>query len=381
MDRCCWRSFKRDEMRRSAVEHSIARRPSLRWMLRLEPMVASCICSTNMLYASTLAGCIYAVELSSHRIRWVHRCYTPIVSTPVLVEDGGKKIVVASTFSTWFDEKSSKYSNTNSIFALDADDGSILWELSIEGDVFSSSCYADGLIVLGSLDRYVYAIDAYTGRIAWRFMTGGEVWSSPAYDSKRKSIIIGSDDSNVYSLALGDDCSSGSSGSSRLIWKSTLDGKVRSSSPCIVDEHIFISTYSGHVYCINMDDGSIAWSRRVSEYPILSSPAYSNSRIFFGSSDTYVYAFDAREGSVLWRVKTGDRVWSSPAVAEGNSTLLACSLDSKIYTIDADTGMVLWVFPTMDAIDASPCICDGRIFIGSRDGILYAFDDTPDYIA
>ncbi|MEM3175984.1 MAG: PQQ-binding-like beta-propeller repeat protein, partial [Candidatus Nitrosocaldus sp.] len=115
-------------------------------------------------------------------------------------------------------------------------------------------------------------------------------------------------------------------------------------------------------------------------HPILSSPAYSNSRVFFGSSDTYVYALDARDGSILWRVKTGDRVWSTPAIAEGNGTLVACSLDSKIYAIDAYTGMLLWVFPTMDAIDASPCICHGRVFIGSRDGVLYAFGYAPDYI-
>ncbi|MEO9366188.1 MAG: PQQ-binding-like beta-propeller repeat protein [Nitrososphaera sp.] len=374
MGEYCWGSFKCDERRRSAVKHSIARRPSLQWMLRLEPMVASCICSGRMLYASTLAGCIYGVELSG-RIRWVHRCSIPIVSTPVLVEDGWEKgIIVASTFSTWLDEndgnKNNVNNNVNSVFALDADDGSMLWELSIEGDVFSSPCYADSLVIFGALDGYVYAVDAYTGRIAWRFKTGGEVWSSPAYDSKRRIIIIGSDDSNVYSLALDD---------GMLVWQSTLDGKVRSSSPCIASEHVFISTYSGHVYCISMD-GSIEWSRRVSEHPILSSPAYSNSRVFFGSSDTYVYALDARDGSMLWRVKTNNKVWSTPAIAEGNDTLIACSLDSRVYAIDADTGMLLWVFPTMDAIDASPCICHDRIFIGSRDGVLYAFGYAPDYI-
>ncbi|MEM0446818.1 MAG: PQQ-binding-like beta-propeller repeat protein, partial [Candidatus Nitrosocaldus sp.] len=214
-----WRSFKRDERRRSAVEYGIARHLSLQWMLRLEPMVASCICSERMLYASTLAGCIYGLELSG-KIRWMHRCSIPIVSTPVLVEDGWEKgIIVASTFSTWFDEKdddkNSVNNNVNSVFALDADDGSMLWELSIEGDVFSSPCYADSLVVFGALDGYVYAVDAYTGRIAWRFKTGGEVWSSPAYDSKRKSIIIGSDDANVYSLALDD---------GMPVWKITLDG-------------------------------------------------------------------------------------------------------------------------------------------------------------
>ncbi|MCS6767696.1 MAG: PQQ-binding-like beta-propeller repeat protein [Candidatus Nitrosocaldus sp.] len=372
MDEHYWPSFKRDERRRSAVGQSIARRPSLHWVLRLEPMVASCICS-NMLYASTLAGSVYAVELSG-RMRWVYRCSMPIVSTPVFVEDDRSSgMIVAATFSRWLDEQRS--GDGNIIFALDAENGNLLWELGVEGDVFSSPCYADARVVLGALDGYVYAVDASGssagGRIAWRFRTEGEVWSSPAYDSRRRSVIVGSDDSNLYSLSIDD---------GKVIWKSSLDGKIRSSSPCIAGEHAFISTYSGHVYCISMDDGSIVWSRRVSEHPILSSPAYSNSRVFFGSSDAHVYALDAMDGSMLWRVKTGDRVWSTPALAEGSGMLFVCSLDSRIYAVDADTGALLWLFPTMDAVDASPCISHARVFVGSRDGVLYAFGDAPGYI-
>lgn len=311
------------------------------------------------------------VELSG-RIRWMHRCSIPIVSTLVLVEDGWEKgIIITSTFSTWVDEKSgdkNSVNNVNSVFALDADDGSMLWELSIDGDVFSSPCYADSLVIFGALDGYVYAVDACTERVAWRFKTGGEVWSSPTYDSKRRSIIIGSDDSNIYSLALDD---------GMLVWQSALDGKVRSSSPpCIAGEYIFISTYSGHVYCISID-GSIEWSRRVSKHPILSSPTSTQG---YSLAHTYVYALDERDGSMLWRVKTNDKVWSTPAIAEGNNMLIACSLDSRIYATDADTGMLLWIFPRIDAIDASPCIYHERIFIGSRDCVLYAFGHAPDYI-
>ncbi|MCS7142091.1 MAG: PQQ-binding-like beta-propeller repeat protein, partial [Candidatus Nitrosocaldus sp.] len=155
MDEQCWPSFKRDERRRSAVGQSIARRPSLHWVLRLEPMVASCICS-NMLYASTLAGSVYAVELSG-RMRWVHRCSMPIVSTPVFVgDDRSRGMIVAATFSRWLEDE---HGERNIIFALDAENGNLLWELHIDGDVFSSPCYADGLVVLGALDGHVYAVD------------------------------------------------------------------------------------------------------------------------------------------------------------------------------------------------------------------------------
>jgi outer membrane protein assembly factor BamB len=49
------------------------------------------------------------------------------------------------------------------------------------------------------------------------------------------------------------------------------------------------------------------------------------------------------------------------------------SLDSHIYGLDISTGSQLWKFPTMDIVDSSPCIASNMLFIGSRDGLLYAF--------
>jgi len=353
-----WRLFKYDESRRSSVRHSIPSIPSLYFTLMLEPMVASCVCSDG-LYASTTAGNVYAVYYKDARISWVSRVGRPIVSTPALHDS----MLIAATFSSWMDG----IKDGDTVVAIDAYNGSMLWEYKGIGEVFSSPCVVNSIIVLGSLDNYVYAIDT-RGSLLWMYRTEGEVWCSPAYDKKNSLIIIGSDDHHVYALDLD----------GRLVWRQGLKGKVRSSTPCISDEGIFIGTYAGYIYRLRREDGSILCSKYIGE-PILSSPAYSDGMVFFGCSDKHVYAINS-ECSILWRVHTGDKVWSTPAVVEDTHTLFIASLDSRIYSIDTLTGRINWIFPTMDAVDASPSLTYDKMFIGSRDGILYAFTDTPEYI-
>ncbi|MGH2547870.1 MAG: PQQ-binding-like beta-propeller repeat protein [Thermomicrobiales bacterium] len=40
--------------------------------------------------------------------------------------------------------------------------------------------------------------------------------------------------------------------------------------------------------------------------------------------------------------------------------------------MDLESGTGLWRFSTTDTIEASPAIANGIIYIGSRDGFLYA---------
>ena len=47
------------------------------------------------------------------------------------------------------------------------------------------------------------------------------MWSSPSYNGNE--IFIGSDDGFLYSLDID----------GKLIWKSKLNGEIRSSSPCL----------------------------------------------------------------------------------------------------------------------------------------------------
>ncbi len=92
----------------------------------------------------------------------------------------------------------------------------------------------------------------------------------------------------------------------------------------------------------------------------------------FGSLDSNLYAVDIKTGQEKWRFKTGDPVYSSPAITDG--VVYFGSLDSNLYAVDIKTGQEKWRFKTENGIDSSPAVVDGAVFFASLDKNLYAVD-------
>jgi outer membrane protein assembly factor BamB len=346
--------FRGNPMRTGISGSSLARKPSLQWLIELGPMIASPVFENSTLYASTITGRIFALNIFKKLIKYHVNIGSPIISSPILHQD----TLIAATFDSWV--KDTIILGKNLVVALDTKTGDQIWSFEIPGDVFSSPCVVKDIIVLGSLDTRIYAIDM-KGNLKWVFETEDEIWSSPSFNGDK--IFIGSDDGFLYSLDLD----------GSLEWKAKLNGKVRSSSPCLTsDGLIFIGTHAGGMYCLQQDDGEIKWNKEISK-PVLASSAVLKDRVFFASSDKKIYCLYCNNGSRLWEFETGERIWSSPVIIENDEMMFFGCLDSHIYGLDTGTGNQLWKFPTMDIIDSSPCIASNMLSIGSRDGLLYVF--------
>lgn len=74
-----------------------------------------------------------------------------------------------------------------------------------------------------------------------------------------------------------------------------------------------------------------------------------------------------------WKVKTGGRIFSSPAVYK--HLIFIGSEDGNLYTV-SETGRVKWKFKTGGAVHSSPAAYNGTVYFGSFDGNFYAVDIT-----
>ena len=362
----------RGSPRRTGVSASrISSRPLLLWVTEIGPSVSSPLFEGGTIYISTITGRIFAINLIQKQIKWQRDIGRPVVSSP-LVQN---KMLVAATYDTWIKDLTSR--GKNFVFGINVQDGKQLWCCEISGNIFSSPCIIDSTsIVVGSTKCGIYAIDVCNGDIRWVFKTEGEVWSSPSYNGKE--IFIGCDDGFIYCL----------DPDGKLRWKTNLNGKVRSSTPCLSsgddedqNSSIFVGTYSGGMFCLNQSNGTIKWSKSVLK-PVMSSPATIKDKVFFAASDNKIYCFQADDGLKIWSFETDERIWSSPCLTEHGGTIFFGSLDSHIYGIDIDSGSQTWKFPTMSMIDSSPAIANGMMFVGSRDGLLYVFGSpvVPSYL-
>jgi outer membrane protein assembly factor BamB len=365
-DEHSWKMFRGNVMRTGVSASHLSRKPAFLWAIEVGPMVSSPVFGNGIIYTSSITGRIFALNTFQRQIKWHLNLGSSLVSSPLLYED----ILICATYNSW--TKETDFTGKNFVFAIDIKNGQHIWSFDINGDIFSSPCLVnDDIVIVGSMNKGIYAIDI-KGNLQWMFETGASVWSSPSYNGN--TIFIGSDDGFVYCLDADGD----------LQWKTKLNGKIRSSSPCISpEEHgsIFIGTHNGGMYCLNQLTGIIKWNKEISK-PVLSSPAILKDMVFFAASDNRVYCLHSTNGSKIWDFETGSKIWSSPSIVEKNRVLFFGSLDSHVYGLDFKTGSQVWKFPTMNMIDSSVCIASSMLFIGSRDGLLYAFGSkgVPQYI-
>jgi eukaryotic-like serine/threonine-protein kinase len=183
-----WKMFRGNAMRTGMSRSSLARKPSLQWLIELGPIVASPVFENGTLYAPTITGKIFAKYISkANKVSFQYWQFYNILS--LLHQD----MLIAATFASWI--KETIIFGKNLIFALDTRTGNQIWNFEIQGDVFSSPCVVKDMIVVGSLDTRLYAIDM-KGTLRWTFESQGEIWSLPSFNGDQ--IFVGSDDGFLY---------------------------------------------------------------------------------------------------------------------------------------------------------------------------------------
>jgi outer membrane protein assembly factor BamB len=220
----------------------------------------------------------------------------------------------------------------------------LAWRAPTEGDVISSPAVANGAVYVGSGDGSLYALDLATGARRWRYEAGSAVTSSPAVGGGL--IFAAARDRSIFAV-------DATSGVRR--WR-----------------------------IVTKPDLPLAWGHESGEY-YLSSPTYIDGTIVVGAGDGGVYALDAASGRQKWRAQTEGRVRASPAVANGR--VYVGSYDGRVYCFDLSSGALRWRYETEGttlksasygfdrrSIQSSPTVDDGVVYVGARDGFLYAIN-------
>ncbi|VGO15161.1 hypothetical protein PDESU_03743 [Pontiella desulfatans] len=167
------------------------------------------------------------------------------------------------------------------------------------------------------------------------------------------------------------------SATQNLKWKLRLPGQG-SSSPIVVGDRLFITSYSGygadnaadvnnlkrHLLCIHPDTGEIRWSKEIPSTAAEDSwsgwlrehgyashtPVCDGERVFVFCGKTGVIAFDM-EGQEAWRKNVGtssaNRRWGSAAspILHGDLLIVNASEESRtIYALDKKTGKEVWKY-------------------------------------
>lgn len=128
-------------------------------------------------------------------------------------------------------------------------------------------------------------------------------------------------------------------------------------TPTIDDDLVFTLGAEGHLYCLNVDDGSEVWSidfrkrygLKVPEWGLASHPLVDGERLIcmVGGRGSTCVAFDKRTGKELWRARDAAQPGYCPPVIYqlgGRRQLVIWDSDA-VSGLNPETGSVYWSVP------------------------------------
>jgi outer membrane protein assembly factor BamB len=252
----------------------------------------------------------------------------------------------------------------NIVYALNANDGSPVWQYTTGGLVVGDSpAVENGMVYVGSGDYNVYALNASDGTLAWKYSTGSYVVSQPVVANG--VVYAASDDNSVYALQ-------GSNGN--LLWKYTTGGPIQF-TPAVADGVVFVASSDGNIYALDAGSGSLNWQFTTTVQNNGSTPSVVNGVLYMASADGNLYAINAANGALIWKTLLGQAPADGCTAAISDGVVYLGSGDSGIfYAIDAFSGMVRWEYTTTVPVYAASAVADGVVYFGSGDQNFYALN-------
>lgn len=210
-----------------------------------------------------------------------------------------------------------------------------IWEFQDNSDIGSAPAMEFGLVFISNSAGYVKALDATNGSAIWEYKTDGKIFSSPAVHKASGVLVVGSSDNNIYGL----DARTG-----KLRWKVAAQKSVLG-SPTIFNDIAYIGASDGVFRALDVATGQLVWSYNKIAGFIESKPWVDSQGVYVGDWANRVYAFDPVTGKLQWEwTNNKGRGYSAAAVwpVKANGKIFIVTPERKAYALDAATGKQLW---------------------------------------
>lgn len=259
-------------------------------------------------------------------------------------------------------------SDRNILYAMNRKTGQVAWQFKGEGNGTIHTCptLGDGRVYFESSDNHVYALDAKAGGLKWSYerMDGSLGYSGPVF-AEGGLFVAGETTAYRLDPATGE-----------VKWKIFIGGKSLS-TPAVAGGKVFLGGDGTGLAALAAADGKTLWSfkgRVANDW--FGSPTLSGNTAYVTTYNRYVYALDTETGKQKWSYRLLGSALTTPALDEKRNVLYVTSATFRdnptLTALDARTGKKLWDY-RMGYVAGSPVISEGRLYVGSTNGYLYAF--------
>jgi len=206
----------------------------------------------------------------------------------------------------------------------------------------------------------LYAVDRRTGAERWKLDTDVQITSALLVDEG--VVYFGADDGKLWAV---------NAATGHKKWRFEAQQAIRS-APLLVDRVMYFGSDDRRVYAFDLESNERLWQFETGG-PVQCTPAVYRGMVYVASQDQYLYALRLSNGTQVWRqTLSSSQVYGSPMV-ERNKVIIASG--ARLIALDARHGDRRWVFTAGDLITGTPAAAGRRVFVGSRDGVIYAIND------
>ncbi|MBN1936750.1 MAG: PQQ-binding-like beta-propeller repeat protein [Anaerolineae bacterium] len=234
----------------------------------------------NTIYMASSDHKVYAISVETQGVRWTFETENWVWATPLIVDE---TVYIAS-----MDHK---------LYAINDETGLTEWTFDQShsalptAPAYAAGVDGRGVLYQNTLDGYIYAIDAQNGSLIWKTKIEGSVWASPLVEGD--TLYLGTLQGIVYALSIQD---------GSTLWTQSVGGEVRS-QPAFVDGWLYFGCEDGKLYVFNADDGTKRASPlgdKVEKASIHTTPVYDGKHLYVVATDSTVYALDLERNVIVW---------------------------------------------------------------------------------
>ena len=147
----------------------------------------------------------------------------------------------------------------STLYALDLSSGKLKWKFRTNGEIRSAVTVNNNNVYLSGGDGVLYCLDKNTGKTNWQFRTLGGLLGERKYDFAdyfystptlyKEKLFFGAGDGRVYAI---------NPSTGKMIWSYQATDIVHT-MPAFHDDKVFVGSFDGHLYALNVNDGSLLW--------------------------------------------------------------------------------------------------------------------------
>ncbi|HIP70509.1 MAG TPA: hypothetical protein EYH05_03840 [Anaerolineae bacterium] len=159
-------------------------------------------------------------------------------------------------------------------------------------------------------------------------------------------------------------------------WYRPIEAYIPQNAQIIAANGLIYVTTSRGVYALNAANGNVAW-RYDTKLPLGNSPTVDNGILYVGGYDRKLHALNAYTGQHLWSFDGAKAGYDTNPLVVGGKVFIG-NRDGAMYAVGAhgtaNQGQLIWQYQTGDAIHLSAAYKDGKVFFASNDMYAYALD-------